>query len=86
MTPQDIVRLSDKLKAVLQDEDRALQGAALADCVAYWVAGHVHRLDQEATMKIRAGLLQGFVQMVVRILPIADQMVRAHARNNPPKE
>jgi len=86
MTPQDIMRVSDQIKPILAQHDSALQGAVLADLTAFWLAGHLNE-DPRQTAQIRETLLSGFMQMVRRVLPLADQMVRGHLKDlrRPPR-
>jgi hypothetical protein len=58
------------LKPILAGHPPEAQGAALADCVALWLAGHHVPGDESATRKMRAELLADFCFCVRQLVPI----------------
>jgi hypothetical protein len=44
---QDLLHLSERLKAELADKPPYVQGAALADMLAIWLAGHPAGIHEE---------------------------------------
>jgi hypothetical protein len=47
-----------------------VQGRALADLLALWLAGHVVRGDPEGTKYVREALLDAHLEKVWRLVPI----------------
>lgn len=54
---QQVVEIVDRVKPLLAGREPEVQGAALAQCLAIWLAGHHVAGDENATRKIRAELL-----------------------------
>jgi hypothetical protein len=60
---------------IMIGEQRAVQGAVLADLVALWIVGHSHRDGGDKTDKVRTAALSRFLEVVVRLIPINEQLV-----------
>lgn len=56
--------LVEKIKPLLEGEPRGVQGAALADLLAIYLAGHVFIGDAEKTAAMRAEMLRAHVASV----------------------
>jgi hypothetical protein len=54
---ETITALVERIKPLLAGHPPDIQGAALADCLAIWLAGHHVAGDREATSQLRAGVL-----------------------------
>jgi hemerythrin len=76
--------MSDNLKAVdeLVDAARELfagkapevQGAALADLTAMWLAGHVIRGDDKATKRLHEEMLKQHLKAMRALIPVNYEM------------
>lgn len=78
-TPEQVHEVREILaacKTALANRHPALQGAALAELVALWLAGHRY-LDGSDATPIRENLLELHVAAVRRQLPIADAELAA---------
>jgi hypothetical protein len=62
--------LVNKLKPVLAGNPPAEQSAALAECLAIWLAGHIIDGDERATFELRAQLLANHLQLVGELLSL----------------
>jgi len=62
--------LFHKLSGLLKDKPRAVQGAALAQALAMWLAGH--RVPEE-----REAVLAMHLESVKSMVPICDAMITA---------
>jgi len=51
-------------------EDRTVQGAALADMLARWLAGHVVFGDPKATAVLREEILRIHLETVRKLVPV----------------
>lgn len=72
MTPEI---LSRKLAEVLAGHHPAHQGAALADALAMWLAGHHVPGDEDATRSKRAELLAMHCFKVRELVPINAKII-----------
>lgn len=64
-SPQDTIDLVEKIRPLLAGHDPRIQGAALADLLAIWLAGHVI-----ATPEDRDALLALHIEYVRQLVPI----------------
>jgi hypothetical protein len=55
--PETVIALVDRIRPILAGQPAEIQGAALADLLAIWLAGHHVAGDENATRKLRAELL-----------------------------
>jgi hypothetical protein len=55
-----------------------MQGAILADLVATWLAGHMvpARVDDPAAGELREKILADWLEIVRRLVPINERMIR----------
>lgn len=65
------LELRDTLWPLLAGKPPAVQGAALADLLATWLAGHVSE-DPALTDKLRAVLLAEHIATVKKLIPINE--------------
>lgn len=65
-------RLGQEMWALLEGQDSGVQGVALGDCVATWIASHRIDGDPEAQNALRFQLLQNLVSFVSDMLAVAD--------------
>lgn len=63
-------RLVRAIGPILAGHASAAQGAALADLLAIWLAGHVALGDPEATEALREGLLAAHMEAVRGLIPV----------------
>jgi hypothetical protein len=66
----EVVALVAILRPLLAGRAKEVQGAALADLVSIWLAGHVIRGDPAATERWRKDVLAMHVETVRLLLPI----------------
>jgi len=60
----------DQLSAALAGRRPAVQGAALAECLALWLAGHGVDGDAAATARMRRRLFRNHCAYVKKLIPI----------------
>lgn len=70
-----ITRLVERIKPILAHQAPAIQGAALADCLAIWLAGHHVPGDEDATRTMRAELLAMHCFKVRELVPINARII-----------
>jgi hypothetical protein len=58
------------MSAALEGQPEEVQGAALADCLALWLAGHVVRGDPQATEALREEMLALHLKAVRMLIPV----------------
>jgi hypothetical protein len=74
MTDADeAVALVQAMRPLLMGRPKEVQGAALADLLAIWLAGHVVRGDPAATKRWRADILKVHLKAVRQLVPINYQ-------------
>lgn len=66
------LQLSRKLREVIAGHSPELQGAALADLLSIWLAGHLIVGDPEATSSHREELLQLHIGCVRDLIPDSE--------------
>ena len=64
-----------RARAVLAGHPPALQGAALADLLAMWLAGHIVPGSASKTNAKREALLKMHVEMVCELIPVNDAQI-----------
>jgi hypothetical protein len=64
--------LAEKIGLLLAGHDPEVQGAALADLLALWLAGHIAPGDKKATDEVRRLLLDAHVKAVLELVPINE--------------
>jgi hypothetical protein len=65
-----VTAMVEQIKPVLAGRQAPLQGAALADCLAIWLAGHHVEGDIDATRALRAELLALHCQSVRQLVEL----------------
>jgi hypothetical protein len=64
------MKLSQKLKRMLEGKPADMQGAILADLLACWLAGHVSPGNDEATEGYRELVLRMHLAAVRELIPV----------------
>jgi hypothetical protein len=72
LNADDVVALVDKLKPVLKGYPPPVQGAALADLLALWLAGHRDPRGFAETTQLRAALLEHHMEHVRQLIPVNE--------------
>ena len=62
--------LEKQLSRLLMGKDPGVQGAALANLLALWLAGHVVQGDPQATQALREAMLEVHLSAVWQLVPI----------------
>jgi hypothetical protein len=70
----DIAALVDATRPLFAGNDPDVQGAALADLVAIWIAGHIVPDDPQATEAMRGKFLELHVETVRRLIPVNERL------------
>jgi hypothetical protein len=63
-----VMGLVEAIRPILAGHPAPVQGAALADLLAIWVAGH-HASTTAETERVRAELLENHIAAVARLIP-----------------
>jgi hypothetical protein len=69
--------LAESMRPLLSGKGSMLQGAALAELVAMWLAGHIVDGNAKATDRARRTTLRMFVETVVKLIPVMEREVIA---------
>jgi hypothetical protein len=72
MDLDEIGRLVEAIRPILAGHPPALQGAALADLLAIWLAGHFAG-DDAANTAVREELLAVHIAMVRKLIPVNER-------------
>jgi len=67
---QAIYGIVTAMRPILAGHSPGVQSAALADCLAIWLAGHQIPGDEDATRTLRAELLAEYVSLVTELVPL----------------
>jgi hypothetical protein len=67
------------IRPLLAGHPPRVQGAALADLLAIWVAGHYSDSDDE-TDRLRETILANHSKMVRRLIPVNDAIIHGRRR------
>jgi hypothetical protein len=72
-----VVELVEAMRPLLAGKSASVQGAALADLLAMWLAGHISRGDPEGaeTKRIREEMLELHLAAVRALIPVNYKMV-----------
>jgi hypothetical protein len=65
----------ERIIPILAGWPSAIQGAALADCLAIWLAGHHIEGDPDETQKLRAELLSAHLILVRALATVNDKIM-----------
>ena len=66
----EVAELVRQIRPLLLGKDPDVQGAALADLLAMWLAGHVMRGDPKMTKKLREMMLKAHIVAVRGLIPL----------------
>ena len=66
----EVVELVQQISPLLVGKSANVQGAALADLLAIWLAGHVIRGDPKMTKKMREMMLKAHIVAVRGLIPL----------------
>jgi hypothetical protein len=69
--------LVDSIKPYLADKPAMMQGAALAELLAIWLAGQMIENDPQATHELREKILQAHLEKVRELIPINARLLGA---------
>ena len=72
---EEALRLAEQCYPILAGEPSMVQGAALGELVARHIAGHVIPNNAKRTAKLRAEMLDMFMDLVEKLIPLADEAV-----------
>jgi hypothetical protein len=75
-----VMALTRKLGEALTGNPPAIQGAALADALSLWLAGH-QLGDDERNQAYRAKLLEHHIELVKKLMPVSDEIVKEMLAN-----
>lgn len=65
-----VVNTIEKIRPLLAGKPAEVQGAALADLLAMWLAGHIMPDDPEGTRELRETILAGHIDAVRELIPV----------------
>lgn len=74
-TAAEVSSIVDAVRWVLRGHSAAVQGAALADLLAIWLAGHDVPGDEDATRTMRAELLALHCGSVRELVPVNAKII-----------
>jgi hypothetical protein len=72
---EDVVRLVERINPILAGQPSVIQGAALADLLAIWLAGHVYEGLPSTTATMREALLLAHVEHVRALVSVNARMM-----------
>jgi hypothetical protein len=81
--PDQVGELVERVRPLLAGQDPPVVGAALADLLAIWVAGHIVTDDPKATDMLRAVLLANHFRAVSGLVPINASILHGDAEGKP---
>lgn len=67
---REVNRLVDRVAPLLAGQPSEIQGAALADMLAIWLAGHIVYGDKRGTDRLRERLLREHLRAVRALVPV----------------
>jgi hypothetical protein len=70
MITREVGPIVERIRPILAGHPAPIQGAALADCVAIWLAGHHVEGDEDRTRTLRAHLLADLCHTIRRLVPV----------------
>lgn len=83
-TARAIKSLVDKCQPLLAGHGSLVQGAALADLTARWVAGHFDKRGPAATKRLRAELLETQMRTIEELVPDNEKLILEHKGDEAP--
>jgi hypothetical protein len=73
-------KLVQSIRPLLAGRSPQTQGAALADLLAIWLAGHVVEGNPAETDTLRDELLEAHIEAVRRLIPINSRQIHGDPR------
>jgi len=67
---EEVEALVEAVRPLFAGKRPGIQGAALADLLAMWLAGHVIRDDPEASERLREQMLELHLRAVGALVPV----------------
>ena len=67
---KEVEALVNAVRPLFAGKSAGVQGAALADLLAMWLAGHVIREDSEASARLREQMLEAHLIAVRALVPV----------------
>ncbi len=77
---EDIETLVERIRPLLAGRSPETQGAALADLVAIWLAGHIVQGNPAATDELREEMLEAHTAVVRELIPINSHAIHGDLR------
>jgi hypothetical protein len=78
---ETVTTLVEQIKPLFAGKRPEVQGAALAELLAIWLAGHVVRHDAEATRTLRADLLAEHLLAVRQLVEVNAKILGTSSEN-----
>jgi len=78
--PRDIEKLVERIRPLLSGRSPQTQGAALADLLAMWLAGHIVQGNPAATDELREELLEAHTAVVRKLIPVNSHAIHGDLR------
>lgn len=75
VTIQQVQDICGRVSEIFAGKSPEVQGAALADLLAMWLAGHHYEGDIEDTNQLREELLAMHLDMVRKLLPVNARII-----------
>ena len=72
---RQVAELIADARPVFAGRPAAIQGGALADLTAMWLAGHVMSGDRAGTIKLRQEILANHITMIRKLIEINERMM-----------
>jgi hypothetical protein len=73
----EVMRLVEEIKPLLAGKSAFVQGAALADLLAIFLAGHIAPGNQAATNQLREDILTMHIEKVRELVPVNAELYKA---------
>jgi len=70
---EESIALAAQIAKMLAGRDPCVQGAALGDLTATWLAGHIVPGDPGATKELRRQLLAQQMELIVNLIPLNER-------------
>lgn len=74
------IELAQSVRSMFAGQGAEVQGMALADLLAIWLAGHILKDDPEATAKLRYELLDQHIKAVWDLIPVNEKIMSVEKR------
>ena len=75
MDTDEVEAIVNAVRPLLAGKSSPIQGAALADLLAIWLAGHFATGNQRATAAIRERLLKEHIETVRKLIPLNEEAI-----------